>query len=366
MLHDARSLIGAAYDAVLSPDLWEPVLHSACRLLGADMASIRVFSADNTEELMIAHGSCITPKALADFRDHWVGQDIHDHKARVRRSLWNKAVLSEFEFVSQEEEARSPYVQEFLAGIDLARGLYSIQGGEQGVARASIAALKSPNAPMASERVLVAGAELLPHLLRAARLASKALTHATAAQYFDLAAHAVLLLDSGARLIWCNGRAEALLRSGVFNAGIDGKLRSQGMAQSLLDRLTLEARQLASSRLPHATIQRAAGQQLVVRGRLLADVAAPAIAYRSPRILIECLALGPSRSVEQRLQQTFGLTVAEAQVALMLSEDRELIDIATCRCVAVETVRSQLRSILKKLGVARRTGVAQIVARLSD
>jgi len=366
MLDDARALVGAAYDAVLSPDLWAPVLTSACKLMDADMASIRVFASDNTEQLMIAQGACLTAQAIADFREHWVDHDIHDQKARLRRSLWNKPVLAEYELVPKQEEARSPYVQEFLAAFDLARGLYSIHGENNGWARASVALLKSPSAPLASERVLATGAELLPHLLRAARIASKGPPHATAAQYFDNVSHAAFLLDSAARILWHNAKGEELLKAGVFGGGVDGKLRSQGMAQSLLQRLSADAQLPAADREPRATIYREGGRQLVVRGRLLADSVAHAFAYRSPRILIECQELGPSKSVERRLQQTFDLTVAESQVALMLSEDRDLADIAELRGVTNETVRSQTRSILRKVGVSRRAGIAQIVARLSD
>jgi DNA-binding CsgD family transcriptional regulator/PAS domain-containing protein len=64
------------------------------------------------------------------------------------------------------------------------------------------------------------------------------------------------------------------------------------------------------------------------------------------------------------LQQLFGLTAAEARVAVAIAEGDEVEAIARRQGVAIATVRSQLKSIYSKMGVGRQLGVAQLVRSL--
>ncbi|MGL4542989.1 MAG: helix-turn-helix transcriptional regulator [Polymorphobacter sp.] len=61
------------------------------------------------------------------------------------------------------------------------------------------------------------------------------------------------------------------------------------------------------------------------------------------------------------LQQIFGLTSAEARVAMLLAEGDEVEAIALRQGVVTSTVRSQLKSIFQKMGVNRQLGVARLV-----
>lgn len=61
------------------------------------------------------------------------------------------------------------------------------------------------------------------------------------------------------------------------------------------------------------------------------------------------------------LQATFGLTVAEAEVALLLAEGASIETIALRRSVADSTIRYQLKSIYSKLGVGRQIELAALL-----
>jgi DNA-binding CsgD family transcriptional regulator len=64
------------------------------------------------------------------------------------------------------------------------------------------------------------------------------------------------------------------------------------------------------------------------------------------------------------LQQLYGLTVAEARVAMLIAEGEEVESIARRLNVAATTVRTQLKSVFAKMGVGRQLGVAQLVRSL--
>jgi DNA-binding CsgD family transcriptional regulator len=63
------------------------------------------------------------------------------------------------------------------------------------------------------------------------------------------------------------------------------------------------------------------------------------------------------------LHAAFGLTAAEAEVALLLAEGQTVETIAVRRCVSESTVRSQVKSLFAKLGVNRQI---ELAARLSE
>ena len=361
-----EDLVGAAYDAVLEPALWPRVLKESNRLLASEMASLRVFDADGEELIMIGHGDCLTPELNAEYRANWMERDLHTLKARANPSLWNRPIVSEFEIVPEEEERRSAYIQEFLLTAGICRMVASVAAGAHGMATAAF--FKAPDAPLAGERELAAGAALLPHLTRAVRMASSsAWSPLVLASLFEGAAHAVLMLDDRGRIVWSNGRAEELLRAGGLCVCASGAMRCEGAAGRMIDALAREARMAGGKgRAPRLALHQIGGKPHVMRGRVIGRQTWPCLIFRKAAVLIECRPLEASASTGDRLQQAFGLTPAEAAVALALAEDMTVAEIALLRGVSEETVKTQSRAILRKAGVSRRAALTRIVAKLSD
>jgi DNA-binding CsgD family transcriptional regulator len=63
------------------------------------------------------------------------------------------------------------------------------------------------------------------------------------------------------------------------------------------------------------------------------------------------------------VQAAYGLTAAETQVAIQIGDVETPQAIAAARCVAVGTVRAQIKTICSKLGISRQT---ELIARLND
>jgi len=64
------------------------------------------------------------------------------------------------------------------------------------------------------------------------------------------------------------------------------------------------------------------------------------------------------------LQELFGLTHSEAEVAQGIGEARSLQALARAQGLSLQTVRSQLRAVFAKTGVRRQVELAVLIARL--
>lgn len=64
------------------------------------------------------------------------------------------------------------------------------------------------------------------------------------------------------------------------------------------------------------------------------------------------------------LQASFGLTLAETQIALSLARGRTPGEIAAERSVSIQTVRTQIRSLYSKVGVGHRAALASRLSSL--
>ncbi|MBL8553298.1 MAG: hypothetical protein JNL41_03395 [Phenylobacterium sp.] len=113
----------------------------------------------------------------------------------------------------------------------------------------------------------------------------------------------------------------------------------------------------------------------VIRPVILQDADGPIVAEiaRLPRglhdtgqgaaaILILARQTRSASQVMELLREAYGLTTAEAEVAVALLAGRAMEEIASLRRVRVQTLRNQLKSIFARLGVSSQ---AQLVAKLS-
>jgi DNA-binding CsgD family transcriptional regulator len=82
------------------------------------------------------------------------------------------------------------------------------------------------------------------------------------------------------------------------------------------------------------------------------------------RRLAMIIIIDPARYVpsERDLSDLFGLSPAEARVAAALMTGKSLADIAAASGVQITTVRTQLRSILRKVGVKRQFDLVRILS----
>lgn len=188
----------------------------------------------------------------------------------------------------------------------------------------------------------------------------------TFAQYFHVQTAPAFLIDGSGRLLEANGAADAVLFAGE---GPVCTSRGRLTAATLKDEHPLDTAIDLASRA-EAPI----GSTLTLRGRSgrtwFADVTP---IHRIEGLNGTARALLTLRRVDTTLQtdpvidllrSLYGLTLAEAQVAVAIARGDSPTAIAAARGTARETVRSQIKQIMGKLGVRRQSGVAALVASL--
>jgi DNA-binding CsgD family transcriptional regulator len=211
---------------------------------------------------------------------------------------------------------------------------------------------------------------LQPHLIRALRIGDKLeglgdLTRGLAAG-LDQAAFGCFVLDRDGRLRHANRAGERLLCSGGGLALTGGRLTASHPADG--------QRLLALIAAASGPAGARGGGSLAVRrgeGRAPLSVAvAPASPERvspfSPVGGVVVCVIDPETAValpEARLRQLFGLTQAQARVALALFEGQSLRDAAETLGLSIFTVRAHLAHIFDKTGVSRQGELVALLTR---
>lgn len=211
---------------------------------------------------------------------------------------------------------------------------------------------------------------LLPHLegaVRLQRLLQHAQRGAMVGEHVAVAMSvASFVLDPGFRIVECNPLAEALLHGDPpLVASVHGQLRAIGKRASPGLREAGEA-----CRRQHRPVRMLVQRQdrSLLRATLTTLPAglptiAGEVAVPSLLLLVE-LPQDNSAELIERACALFGLTAAEAVVALGLLKGLSIQQIATERNIAVSTARTQLRGVLEKSGFQRQVDLVRALSRL--
>jgi DNA-binding CsgD family transcriptional regulator len=172
---------------------------------------------------------------------------------------------------------------------------------------------------------------------------------------------AVLSVKADLSVVTANSAAETVLKRGDGLTVRHGALSvlSPAVRTKLLDaveRATARAnRSAAAMQVPRA---KEAGSYLLNVAPLIngSGVAMALIVFRDPDSTDDTLT--------DRLRCLFSLTLAEAAIAVELSRGRSLDEIRRMRGVSLNTLKTQLKSLMSMMGCMRQAEVAGIVAAL--
>jgi DNA-binding CsgD family transcriptional regulator len=98
-------------------------------------------------------------------------------------------------------------------------------------------------------------------------------------------------------------------------------------------------------------------------GRLI--VVRPTSDTERVTVAIDALDTGPSRLTPEHLMDLFSLARSEAEIALELFRDESPAQIADARRVQLETVRGQIKTILRKIGLNSQKQLIRVLTQLS-
>ena len=216
---------------------------------------------------------------------------------------------------------------------------------------------------------------LLPHILQYVHV-RQALSGAAAlgnslGDLLDNTRIGVLHLQPDGRIIQANDRARSLLRQG------DGLLDNDGLLGARLPKDNTRLRQTLENALPGFGSQTPTSGSLTVARPLplprLALHISPVGGHQIDREFARVAALvlvvepdSPLRIDQRLLAETFGLTPAESEVAVLLAQGRTVTGIAAATRRRDNSVRSILNRLYRKLRISRQADLVRLVMSLAE
>lgn len=357
-----HDLIEQIYLGAGSAERFGPALGALARRLGAGGGNVHVVDRRNLATLLfLPVGEKYTQPAIDEYFTHW--RHLNPYRSAMRRG---RGVFLCHEHMSESELARSAYVQDFYFAIG-ERWLAGLVSECDPRFDVSLVFNRGADQAAFDEKARALIGAFAPHVRRAASLLASHGEQRNAQSLmatFARATRPVWLVSCDGRIVWANASAIQIMQADCAIVAKDDRL---GAADpSVQDRLARQIK-LATSRVLGAVSCETIAC-VDARGRLDLEVypaSMPDPALRGARSL--ALVLGQRRGIAPdaaaKLRERFGLTPAEASLAIEVAKGDALEDIADARQVAFETVRTQLRKIYCKTQTGRQAALSALVWR---
>lgn len=375
---DYDQLLGLLYEGSLQDPAWQRVLPRLRELLDAQVASLVLRPPASGDRGFILN--CVRPEGEEPPSPELSLADPADWQATAYReqffaldpfiNLPPDQVIALEDILPEPELTSSEYYRQYLEPVGLFHilGVDTVEPGGM-VARLRFSRRRQEPPFNPSDRALLEA--ITPHLRRAiqvyAQLNRTRSERDIYAGAVEQLAVATIILDQQARVLSTNAPASELLRKGDGLALRKDHLRldSRELDRELQDAITsvIRAQQGGEMTVIRALRIPRSGQHgdlgLVVRP---APGAEQAEGQASPCVAV--FISDPDQgepSSGQALGDLFGLTPAEARLALLLSRGLSLAEVAAEQNISQHTARAQLKSIFAKTGASRQAELVRLV-----
>lgn len=360
---DENQFLDLLYEAAVDPDLWVPVMEQLADAMGGSSAWLsRTSVVDGSGPAITAR---IDPQTQQQYRQYYGGinpfvSSPNPEAGVVTNELW----------MPKEDLAQTEYYNDFLRPQD--SGAFAIVRLGRDARSVSALSVNRSYARGSFERGALDLAERLrPHIRRAFKLTAKlgesALKGDDAGVALDQSPHGIFVLNDLGAVRRTNRAADRLMAQGLGLYVAHGRL---GMTRADDDR-RLEA--LIAAAAAGDPEQRCGGSMGLRTARRRGPLSVTVAPVRSERLAV----FGHRPSVvvvitdpearpavtEAAVQNVFGLTPAEARVALAMLDGATAREAAEQLGVSFHTVRHQIQSLLDKTGASRRTELVALLAR---
>lgn len=276
---------------------------------------------------------------------------------------------AEADFITPDEYARHPHYQEFACPRNVPYiCLSTLDRTSDSLTGLAVARTHAQGHITTEQRRVFAS--IAPHVRAAVRthLALQGQGEALLAGTLEALSLAAFLCDASGAVRKLTPAAEKLvsvegalrLRNGRLSAAtpFDGKVLNDALHGATFDRTKVGAP------FARTVVVRKSERDLAP---LVVDVIGLPIREFEltlvPRVLVVARGADNSQRRAAILQTVYGMTAAETDIALQLSEGKSPEAIAESRSVSVGTVRGQIKALLAKAGLSRQI---ELVARLSQ
>ena len=355
-------VISKIHDAALDPRLWTNVLQAVTEVVGAIGAAYIVKNA-RTDRVEWANFLGPSAKYTRDYITRFAAQDHFIEHLTKSEGTWMR--LSEQ--LPTPELQRNEWYNDFVLKSGV-RDIVATQISTTGSHRVIFGVYEGIGEKPLPAADLKRLDQLLEPLRRAAevqlRLRELGWKSAVLARAFDQVSTGVIVVDAHGFVIEMNGLAERVVRRG------DGLVLHNGAlgAARVFETAKLGAAIAAATRLGPAA---SSSRFLIGRHRSKHDyiLAVSPLGvdlgfYSDPMALIIVVDPEARRPKADDLSAYFGLSFAESRLAVQLMSGQALGAIAAESGASKATLRTQLRSILKKIRVERQADLYLVLARV--
>lgn len=358
---DLPSLLGGLYEAALDPALWDGMAPRLAGALGASSAVLKSYRPTGEIDLLEATDNVLHGANDQALTEHWHQNDLWVERSAAHGS--GRVVIGH-ELLPFAELEETGFYRDWLRLLDIhdmVGGVVAFGGG-LGV----LGIHRDRSRIVFGEDERRAAALLLPHLERALRIRDRLAPAANLAGLtaLDHSGLAVMVITGPQRRIrFVSRAAERLLagapglsiRRGCLNA-VDP--RTESRLAAAVARALANAHGADGPPPPVVTLPRTGRSPLVLSAAPMPERVA---VNGEPAVMV--LLRDPEHSVPQPgfLQEAFGLTPAEAGVAIALCQGMSPAEIAASFGVGLSTVRTHLKTVMLKTHTSRQ---AELVALL--
>ena len=299
------------------------------------------------------------------YTDDWAMQDGFTNEVIVRGLAKGLLAFDRREVCADDTFERSPFYHEFA----LAHEFFHVVGGTGFSADRRTGFYLMLGRPKAlgpfDEQAVASLSLLLPHVLRAQAVYLKwwRLRQEQRTRTFALEAlgRACLVVDVSGKVSWLSAAAEALLNR---NDGLSLRSGQLCISTPKQHQLLLEAVRRCVA-IGKDTLGSAGDTLVLARTAPAAPLlitVLPIPGSETSEVLLVLDAPERQRAVPAKvLRNLYGLTTAEARVALLLAEGYAVEDIAVRLHVKLGTVRNQLKQVFSKTATHRQAQLVRLV-----
>ena len=357
--HDALALIGQLNRGVLIDEEWEGALRALATYVGADFAAHAV--RDRRRNDMIIYDGGLLPAAVGEVYQSRF-QHLDPARARLENAPVGAIYVDQLDFGTRNM-AESEFYKDFLYphGIESIMAMVVDRSDE---ADWLVGFQRVRGRPLFDVANAVALRGLLPHLQTAFRLKHKVRELQQAQAWsqvtIDKVAFPMVMLDDRMRILGCNHAGERWL-------AIPGNPLSASAPHASLQLAVRQACGHEHTPAKVATFTYAARD--AERHGLMIALPLPQVGaadMRRPCVLI--MGIGSQEAIapgDTLLRDLFSLTRSEIALAEKLANGMTLAEASEVAGVGRETVRTHLKSVLRKTGTRRQSELTALLAGLS-
>ena len=375
-LEGVTGLVDLIYDAALEPKLWVAVMEQFADLVGGNsgwLSQINVTDGSGGGlDDPVSRVDPVWPRRYFEYfgeRNPFATFTGDDGPVEFMRH-WSPRVLTHEDQIPRDVTAGTEFFNDFLAPQNI-QSCMMIRLAKSGLETATLNINCSPRKDRFSAADIEIAEALQPHLVRAFRLGrrladERRTTEAMSA--WSSGAHAVFALRYAGRVVRMNSAAEAMIRQPASLRVVGGRLtatapddarRLDGLITAALSGDTgLRTGGSMAIAVPHGPKPLA-----VIVAPIRPDPAWPF--HVDPGAIVCATDLNAMVAMpEERLRALFGLTAAEARLALAIFDGASPRDAADQFGVSFQTVRNQLSRVFEKTGTRGQSDLVGMLWRI--